>query len=180
MNKKIVGIAITLLTIAILITPAVSAAPAEKVSFIAKQMPDNPQPPQGDDFVRFTTGGDTVHCRNSIGSGTIKLWLGTTATGTPTYTGETDSITIWNLNLKTDPLPKAPIKLQMIWTFTNGGVFEGNIEGTMITLSQTSNIMSDMHGVLHGSGAFEGQTLIMEGSRPAGQPFTWIGTIITT
>jgi hypothetical protein len=40
--------------------------------------------------------------------------------------------------------------------------------------------MSDMHGVLHGSGAFEGKTLIMDGSRPAGQPFTWIGTIITT
>jgi hypothetical protein len=178
MNKNTVAVLVfVFLMMFAMVAPAL-AAPAEKVTFIAKQIPDNPQPQQGDDFVRVTTNGDIVHCRNQIGSGTIKLWLGTVATGTPNYQGETDSISMWSLNLKSEPAPTGPIKLEMTWTFTNGGIFEGNIVGTMTALSLTANIMSDMHGVLHGSGAFEGQTLKLEGSRPAGQPFTWTGTII--
>ncbi len=177
MNRKILGITIALLTAALLVLPAL-AAPAEKVSFIAKQVPDNPQPPQGDDYVKFRTDGDTVHCRNQIGSGTIKLWIGTVASGTPTYTGVTASVISWNINLKTEPLASGPIKYEMTWTFTNGGIFEGNIIGTSESLTSSVSIMTDLHGVLRGSGTFEGQTLLLEGSRQPGQPFIWTGTII--
>ncbi len=156
------------------INVSVLAAPAEKVDFIAKQPPNPVQPPQGEDFVRFTTDGDTIHCRNQLGAGTIKLWYGTVASGTPAYEGTTSSVIMWNLNLKTG---EGPIKYEMTWTF-RGGTFEGNIDGTMIALSPTANIMTGAHGVLHGTGIFEGQTVILRGERPQGQPFTWTGTIL--
>jgi hypothetical protein len=174
MKERIIVFALVSLMMFAVVAP-VLAQPAERVSFIAKQMPNNPQPQQGDDYVKFTTPGDTVHIRNQLGAGTIKLWFGSTASGTPAYVGTTSSIIEMLVNLKTG---EGPIKYEMTWTFT-GGTFEGNINGKIIAPTPTANIMTDLHGVLQGTGVFEGQTIQLEGSRPTGQPFTWTGTILT-
>ena len=176
MNKNTVAVLVfAFLMMFAMVAPAL-AAPAEKVIFIAKQVGNSVPPPPADDYRKITTPGDTIHTINQLGAGTIKLWIGTTeATGTPTYQGTTNSIIMWNLNLKNDY--QGVIKFEMTWTLPEG-TFEGNIIGEMYAPLPNVNVLTGLHGVLHGTGIFEGQTLMLQGARPLGQPFTWTGTII--
>jgi hypothetical protein len=48
----------------------------------------------------------------------------------------------------------------------------------MTAPTPTANITTDLHGVLHGTGIFEGQTLMVDGNKPIVQPFTGTETII--
>lgn len=48
----------------------------------------------------------------------------------------------------------------------------------MTAPTPTANIITNLHGALHGTVIFEGQTSMVDGNRPIGQPFTGIGTII--
>jgi hypothetical protein len=174
MNKKLLGIVIATLAIAMLITPAL-AAPAQKINFVVKTIPLNPQPTQGDDYVRFTSEGGIMHCRNQIGASIAKLWLSSDASGLPTYQGTGMSEVMWTLNQELT----GPAVYKLTWTFSEG-TFEGNLICTMTAVSPTAPaILSEIHGVLHGTGIFEGQTMrIEDGARPLGQPLTVTGTII--
>ena len=80
-----------------------------------------------------------------------------------------------NLNLNTG---EGVVKFEMNWVLA-GITFSGNIHGKMVGApfaSGTANYaFNDLHGVLQGP---DGQTLMLDGSKPIGQPFTWTGTII--
>ena len=157
---------------AVFIVP-VFAAPAEKLTFTAIQTPIPQPPPPGSISV---SNGDTVHGHNVPGQGTINLWVDSAPPASPTYTGTSSALLIYNINLKTG---EGPVKFNMKWTFATG-TFEGNILGFISDLRGPGiNAFVACHGVLHGTGEFEGQTIKIAGEKPVGQPFTWTGTILT-
>ena len=176
MKKVAVVVLVLAISIVFAVVP-VMAAPAQKVSFTAIQIPNSTPPPQGEDFRVWVTEGDTFHTRNQNGAGTIKIWTTNSLASPPNYVGTTSSKIDNNINLKTG---EGMAKFQMTWTLP-GGTFEGNIIGKLTAPPFTNNPMAysqDLHGVLHGTGDFEGQTAMFDGTKPAGQPFTWTGTII--
>jgi hypothetical protein len=178
MKKTLAILALTLtFIVAIGVMPAL-ATPVEKVSFTAVITGYRPQPPQTDEYRKIITpNGDTVHIINQIGAGTIKIWIGTTATtGTPTYQGTWTTAFKLNLNTKTS---EGPVQYQMIWTIPGYGTFEGNILGTMVAPLPTDNALTGLHGIMQGSDSFDGQKLMIEdGSRATGQPTTYVGTFM--
>ncbi len=164
MNKKYVMLAtLSLFLVATAIAP-VLAQPAQRQSFTATQKPNLVQPPSPD-LVSFISEGNILHYRNAIGAGTISL---TIDSQTP-ISGTTSSIISVNRNLDTGI---GDIKFQMTWTFSDG-TFEGNILGEVTG----PNVYPTLHGVLQGTGAYEGWTVILDGSKALGQPFQWTGTI---
>lgn len=176
MKKKVSLIVLILGLLMLFAAVPVMAAPAQKIPFTAKQTPGLP-PPQGEDYRMWVTDGYTVHVRNQKGVGTIKIWTTNIPPVAPNYQGTTSSIIDVNINLKTG---EGDIKFEMTWTLP-GGTFEGNILGKMVAPPFTSGAMNyayTLHGVLQGTGDFEGQTATFDGTKPVGQPFTWTGIII--
>jgi hypothetical protein len=144
----------------------VFAKPAEKVAFSGIQIPNSPenQPPPGPYYRTWLTLGDTMHTRNGLGAGTIML----TVDGQDPMPGTTSSTIDINARIYAGGV----IKFDMTWTFENGE-FVGNIIGKV-----TSPVsFEDMHGVLQGSGDYEGWTVLLNGYVNAG-PFMWSGTIV--
>ena len=173
MNRSILLSVMFLLIGSAFVLP-VMAAPAEKESFIAVQVP-NSTPTPSPDYKMWRTEGDTVHMRNQNGAG--QIWFGTTTPSGPP-TGTTSSVITVDLNLKTG---QGNIKYDMTWTIGEGS-YEGNIIGKMVAPPYTSggqNYNYDLHGVMQGKGAFAGQTIIIDGTKLVGQPFQWTGTMIT-
>jgi hypothetical protein len=176
MEKKLYLVAGLLALLAFAALSPVFALPVEKVPFTGVVTGYKPQPPQGEDYRKTTTDGDTIHIINQIGAGTVKLWLGTTATtGTPTYEGTWTTTFKMNINLKTGGI--GPVQYKMIWTFSSG-TFEGNILGTMVAPTPTSLGLINLHGVLQGTGIFNDQKITIEDGQRAlsGGPTTYIGT----
>lgn len=168
-------LAFALLMMLTVIAPAF-AAPAEKLAFTAKQVPSMVQPPSPD-VKNILTEGDTVHVRNMNGAGRINSSLAV-ARMNPNYQGTTSSIVRVNINLKTG---EGDIVYEMTWTFLTGS-FHGNIVGKISAAPFTQSAFvyaQDLHGVLRGDGAFEGQTIMVDGGKVAGMaPFIWEGTIV--
>jgi hypothetical protein len=176
MKKNITLIvALTVLMILLVIAP-VFASPAEKVVFTGI-LTGTPQQ-QGEDYRKIITNGETIHIINQIGAGTIRLWLGTTTSGTPTYDGTWTATFKVNLNLKTGG--EGPAMYKMIWTFLDG-TFEGNLLGTMVAPGPNDKGLIDLHGILQGTGRYAEQRIMIEdGYRAlAGGPTTYTGTIMT-
>jgi hypothetical protein len=168
-------LAFTLVMMLTVIAPAF-AAPAEKLAFTAKQVP-NMVPPPSPDVKNNLTDGDTVHVRDMNGAGKINsslvvVWMN------PNYQGTTSSIVRVNINLKTG---EGDIVYEMTWTFLTGS-FHGNIVGKISAAPFTQSAFvyaQDLHGVLRGDGEFEGQTIMLDGGKAAGiAPFIWEGTIV--
>src|SRR5665647_564336 len=113
-NLYLVAGLLVLMTFAAL--APVFAAPVEKVPFTAVVTGYKPQPPQGEDYRKTITDGNTIHIINQIGAGTVQLWRGTIiAAGTPTYAGTWTTTFKMNLNLNSDGT--GPVQYKMIWTF---------------------------------------------------------------
>ena len=173
-RRKTIGMFVVFLMLAMLATPLAMAKPAEKTTFIACQMPTSTQPTQPPEFEHWVTDGDTAHIRNMLGTG--RIWWGTTIpSGTPS--GSTSSVIMGNTNLKTG---QGIIKFEMTWTIGKGS-YEGNLIVMAIGAPFTENLLAKdlyIHGVMHGEGAFAGQTLLVDGTKLIGQPFEWTGTMI--
>jgi hypothetical protein len=163
LNRKLLVLIATLMILAMLATPAL-AKTAQKVSFTATQVPNRLAPPQGEDYRIWDTEGGTHHVRNGVGAGTITLMI----EGQDPMPGTTSSEVMMNTRVDAGGV----IKFDMTWTFEDGE-FEGNIVG-MIT-SPVS--IEATHGVLQGTGAYKGWTVLLDGYVNMG-PFTWSGTIV--
>jgi hypothetical protein len=175
---KKVAVAVLVFTLLLMVTviaPAF-AAPAQKLAFAAKQIPNMVQPPSPD-VKNFLTEGDTAHARNMNGAGTINSSLAVTWM-TPNHQGTTSSVVRANINLKTG---EGDIVYEMTWTFLTGS-FQGNIVGKISAAPYTQSAFfyaQDLHGVLRGDGEFEGWTIMVDGGKAAGMaPFIWQGTIV--
>jgi hypothetical protein len=172
MNRAFRLLAILLLVVSALILP-VMAAPAQKESFTAVQVP-NSTPPPSPDYKMWVTDGYTYHSRDFIGAGMI--WFGTTIPSGPP-TGTTSSVIMSDINVKTG---EGNMKFEMTWTIGEGS-YEGNIIGKMVAppYSGPGNYDTYLHRVLQGKGAFAGQTVQVDGTKLVGKPFEWTGTIMT-
>jgi hypothetical protein len=180
MNKKLLGIAIATLSIALLITPAL-AAPAQTEHFEGwiKGGAISQQP---DDYTNFVTEGGVAHTFNLAGAGTVKIWFGKTmaeAPNTPSYVGTWTTTFQGSVNTNNEGL--GPVQYKMVWTFIKDGqvgTFKGNILGTMVAPLPTDNALTGLHGVLQGDGIFEGYKIVIEdGGRETKQPTTYTGIV---
>jgi hypothetical protein len=165
MKVKILLLLFTFGSLVILAMP-VYAAPARQVPFTGEQTPKLPLPLPGEDYRMWTTEGGTNHIRNSLGGGTILL----------IFNDQTlEGVTSANIDANVIVNVGGPVKFVMTWPFDDG-TFVGNIIGKALTV-QT---YGDLHGVLQGTGAYEGWTVILEGNKPVpgATPFYWTGTIV--
>ncbi len=171
----ILTVALTVLMMLVAVMPALAQPTEKKIPFYAIQIPNVPPPTQPPEYSVFVTEGDTFHARNQVGAG--KLWISPNAPPSAP-SGTTSSIIIININLKTG---EGDIKFEMTWTI-GAGTYEGNIIGKLVGppyASSSAQYNMYLHGVLHGTGVFEGQKIQLEGIRLVGQPFVWTGTILT-
>jgi hypothetical protein len=180
MNKKLLGIAIATLAIAILITPAL-AVPA-KTQYFEGWLKGGAIKPQPEDYVNFVTDGGVAHTFNLAGKGEVRIWFGNTmaeAPSSPTYVGTWTTTFQGSVNTNNDGL--GPVQYKMVWTFTKDGqvgTFKGNILGTMVAPLPTDNALTGLHGVLQGDGIFDGYKIVIEdGGRATGTPTTYTGFV---
>ena len=172
-RRALLMVVVFLLLSSVFALPAL-AKPPEKTTFVACQIPNSSQPTQPPEYRHWVTDGDTAHFRNQLGAGKI-FWGKTIPSGAPS--GTTDSIIMGNVNAKTG---QGTIKFEMTWTI-GGGSYEGNLIAMAIGAPFAESPLAYdyyIHGVMHGEGAFAGQTLLVDGTKLVGQPFEWTGTII--
>lgn len=136
---------------------------------------------QGPDYVTYVTENNVKISKNTLGWGTINLWISpNTSPSTPNLQGSTSSVIDTLINLNTG---KGWIKYEMTWTFDGGtfeGIIVGNLAGPAGIQPPTAYSSPNLCGILKGTGIFEGETAVFSGTRPLGQPFSWTGTIIMT
>jgi len=157
MNKKILGISVGLLVVAMLATP-VMAAPATRVPVtVTLVVPSTPTPPVPPGW---TTNGDINIIRDWVFSGGIA-----TFSTLPGMTFVCYSEVHGMKNMKT----KEGVAIyRSVWSLVGGG---GSFEGIQIckmhglTGGFPPYTSSSVHAVFQGTGMFEGQTIIfsMEG-----------------
>jgi hypothetical protein len=155
LNKKVLVIAVALMAVAMLATP-VMASPAEKIPVTLNFSPPTPlAPPEK----TWTTNGDILQIRGLPTSYNIIL----TILGEPPLFGVDTNTLNAQHNLKTDV---RILHYDVVWTFS-GGTFEGRL-----TLKIHNNSLDPIfwyysaHLVFQGTGAFEGQTIMMSYEGP--------------
>jgi len=179
MNRKILAfstIAVLVLSIVLAIAPVM--AQAEKATITIIQLPNAVQPSPTEDTNIFDTNGYIHHAFNVPTAGTAKLWINSAPPAAPTYTATTTSVNDINLNMKTGQGDSTAKVTYNLGTGTFEGVICGKISGPPFTMGlQYYEI--NYHGVLHGTGQFEGQTMMLDGVKALGQPLIYTGTILT-
>ncbi len=143
-----------------------TAEPATFTEFTATQTPSAKQPPSPD-LVTRATNGETLHVRNLNGAGTIVGSIPELASGS------TSSVIMVQRHASGEG-DLGIVKFEMTWTFGDN-TFEGNIIGKVIG----QNAYSTLHGVVQGTNDFKGNTILLDGTKPAmTSPFSWTGTLI--
>jgi hypothetical protein len=160
-GKAIFVSGLVLLMLLTFIAP-VMAAPAQKLPIVLVTSGHNISPPEK----TWTTDGGIIHSIGGVRGGPVTLKIGTGPTITGTYSESGNMVT----NTKTH---ETIVNFnRMVCTFPDGS-FEGAktakitsalINGAMTTVAQ------EQHGVLQGSGIYEGQTLKIEQDYVLGDP----------
>jgi hypothetical protein len=164
LNKKVLVIAVVLMAAAMLATP-VMASPAEKIPITL----NFGLPTYGDPEKIWTTNGDIFQVRGRPSSYNIIL----TIQGEPPLVGVDTNTFNGQHNLKTDV---KILHYDVVWTF-EGGTFEGRL-----TLKIENNLLGPMywyysaHLVFQGTGAFEGQTIMLSYEGPFA--LEWTGYLL--
>jgi hypothetical protein len=155
MNKKVLGIAVTLLIAAMFVAPAM-AAPATKIEGVTITVVTGPPVPY-DGYPRLVSEGTIAHSRGeSFPDSTVTLFIPGVGIYSGTYSGDWDTVWIANANFKKGQFI-IPSKNTM--TFTEGtfeGVNQRRITGES-PMSPTA-IIED-YCVWKGTGMFKGWTL---------------------
>lgn len=155
MEKKIFVITITILAIAMLVTP-VLAAPATKIEEVTATADGIPTPSS----IR-TVSHDSIRHIKGTTTGTVYL----TIPGLGTLEGTWNSEWVTRSKISQDPT-EALIASRVVWTFTGEGT-TGTFEG-VIQRKITGGVYFEDNVILHGTGDFKGQTLKLsyEGNPP--------------
>jgi hypothetical protein len=199
-NKKILGIAVALLAVAVLATPLLGTVEAcgcggrwrrpKIIPVTASTVPTGSDPFDTWDWW-ITENGRWVIGRN----------IGVTGAGSITIGSETYTVTsahTYNLIVNINTNKGVIFFPSMEWTLLNDddvvvGTFEGAICGKIVVYSyfgeaygpiagfpNTVDSDFELYGVLKGTGMFTGQTLILKGTKAAGlNPFEWTGFLLT-
>ena len=172
MDRRVLAMAVLLLAVAMVATP-VLAAPinGQKVSATLK-FPTPPKVTTLDPGETTWTNGNVTHLRDRIINYTFLLIID----GAPPITGY--AITVRDGN-------GVPYKIGMtgyheyyeFWFPTAGGGFEGRALNHITDATGPMSYDLSLHVVLHGTGAFEGQTLnLWRSGGPIGPG--WLGYLL--
>jgi hypothetical protein len=166
-NKKVLGIAVALLLVAMFVAPVFAK---RKVAVTATQMGGG------------SSGGESrlvddgiLQFRGAEGAGVVTLYI----PGQPPLTGTSSSEINGKITFTQeppDPDAEGVIHLKMKWTFEGKGTFEGQMQRKGIGVPVISYM--EAHMVLQGTGDFKGQTLILSHAGPP--PMHWEGFLITS
>ncbi len=155
MNKKILGIFVALVAMAILITPAFAKTKTEvKVNLVG-------HPIGNEDKLLITPNGKIQRDWGTDGEADVTLYESDGVTIIDTFT-DTDELYRMARDSNTNGFLDGVLvaKLEMVWqseTLADSG-FTGFLQWRGIDGPPT-----DLKGVFHGFGAYEGQTLKLEG-----------------
>jgi hypothetical protein len=155
-NKKVLGIVLTVFFLAMLTVP-VMAAPATKIEGVTATAMVTQTPNPG--FPHMVSDGTISHGKGTS-TGTVTLNI----PGQDPLVGDWAGEWISMGNFKKDPA-ELVIMGKMVWTFT-GGTFEGIIQRLII--GWPVPLYFEDHMVLQGTGDFKEQTLKLsyEGAPP--------------
>jgi hypothetical protein len=151
MNRKIILISVlTLLLLTVTVAPVLADSP-KKIPATARTY--NQSNDETNEREVITNGG-IDHSWNVIRTGMVDL----TIDGQPKITGNLYEVADQVLNTKTGEIVVhfSPC----IWSFS-GGSFEG-VKQAHFRIDPDGNVIFTQHLVFHGTGIFEGYTLIME------------------
>jgi len=155
MNKKILRLTITLLAVAMLATPVMATAP-EKIQVFFFGGSGVISPPD------FWVSGNVQHGRGATVT-YERFWIGMATTPTNTWLrGPSLWTADYNVNLNNG----AGVLKYKIIIELSGGTFEGNIifHGEFTVAGPLANPENGfMHGVLHGTGEYQGWRLDISG-----------------
>jgi hypothetical protein len=171
MNKKILGIAVTLLLAAMFVAPVFAK---RKVAVTATQMGGG-------------TGGEgwmvdhgIWQFRGTEGAGVVTLYI----PGQTPLVGASSSVINGKITFTQeppDPNALGIMHLKMVWTFTGKdttGTFEGQMQRKGIGVPLLSSL--EAHMVLQGTGDFKGQTLMLSAEDTSLPPTNLVGFLSTS
>ena len=168
MNKKVLGIAVALLLVAMFVAPVFAK---RKVAVTATQMGVG------------SSGGESrlvddgiLQFRGAEGAGVVTLYIPGQTPLTGTSSSEINGKITFTQE-PPDPEAEGLIHLKMKWTFTGEGT-TGTFEGQMQRKGIGVPVITYMeaHMVLQGTGDFKGQTLMLSHAGPP--PLHWEGFLI--
>ena len=112
-----------------------------------------------------------VHRKGVVNQGTIRLYIPDTASS-PTYTFS--FYNVFDVSVDTeDTNGPYTIRVDAMWKYSEGGAVVGTFEGQ---INWNMNSPHVAHGLLQGTGIFDGQTLrFWEDTATAGT--NWLGTL---
>ena len=157
MNKKALAITMALFAVAMFVAP-VMAEPTNGQKVPATLIPGPPVvvPPPPPPERMWITNGDIQQIRGRQ----VDYFPITLTIGSDVYTnGYSYNFVNVVFNLKTMVVNTRGLA---VWTFEGIGGFEGNLEMKLSAIDGSYSI----HGVLHGFGDFEGQTLMLSYDGP--------------
>jgi hypothetical protein len=161
-TRKILGVCIVFMLVAMLATPVLAVSP-KKISVTATQSGGVVPGPES---ITWTTEGGIRQFRDYIGAGTVTLNI----PGQDPLTGPSSSVFDFTINTKTQV---GVFHGRMTWEF-NDGTFEGVDQMTMY---YAEGARREAHMVLHGSDAFEGWVITLNGVSIAGV-MNWEGFLL--
>jgi hypothetical protein len=154
MNKKILGIFVSLLVVAMLATP-VMAEPTKGQKVAAELYPQALPYYEGIPEKNWTTNGGITQERG----GQTDYYPIDLKIGSALYTdGYSTNINDVVSNSKTSVVN---IRSDTVWTFAGIGGFAGNIEMKLWFVEGMPMPYYSIHTLMHGFGDFEGQTLML-------------------
>ena len=127
-----------------------------------------------------------IYTQIATGSGTVTINI--EGYSSPMILKTTSEITLV-INTKTDDgVIHFDMKFAKIVDDTEVGAFEGQVNGHTITYAYAPNgypiypaqTESYIHGVLQGTGIYDGQKLALDGTRVIGKALTWEGILSST
>jgi hypothetical protein len=121
----------------------------------------------------WTTNGDIRQVRDQLNTGTIQLYIPDTASS-PQYVLRHNNMlhATRNLDRTSGDAGFWIIHVDVQWIYEVNGVILGTFEG------QINYNVPQAHGILHGTGVFEGQTLMFSASSLTPQ-IIWVGTLLS-
>jgi hypothetical protein len=149
LNRKIIALTTFLITLSLLVLP-VLAAPAEIIPVTVVSIKTG----ETDVIRTWTTDGDIFQARGK----TVTYDFVMTIPGEDSITGISENTLNTRINNKIDV---ATIIYDAAWT-TSDGAFVGKIQMKIFDYSQGYTMFTlQVHGTLRGTGAYQGQTLIV-------------------
>jgi hypothetical protein len=162
MNKNILVIAFAIMFIAMLAAPVLATSP-KKIPVTATQ---GGAPSPGPDTKSWTTEGGIGQLRNAVGAGAVTLNI----PGQDSLVGSSSSVIDASTNSKTEV---GTWHIHVEWIFATG-TFEGVVNMKVFM----EEGVREFHTVLHGTDAFEGWKLTLNGEAIRTGPMNWEGLLL--